>query len=461
MRVSGRSVKMPSTPRSSSRSMVGRSSTVHTCTCLPRRCAARTSPGVVMRTRAAPDPGRHGDLEGRGGGVEHPGQPRREAVQHDPARARGRRRPGPPAVGAAGAAGRRRTSPRRPARTRRASPMASASRSTAASALASTLNRARGERLEQLGEGRDRVPPADPDLGQLERGPLGDGPGTVRHPVQQRVVERQQIAVGGGVDVGLEVAVAERDGGAEGVQRVLAAEVRCVRSPAAVGEGEERRVEEGVLGGAHAAIMSGGRRPPQAGSPGHGRPRPGTRTAAPRPRGRPSRAGRRRRRSTSQNADLAAPAPAAEHVQGVLEPQHQPVRPVELARPDGEARQHERDAARSREPAGREPEEDEQQPESADDAAVDAELVGVGADAPAPGPAVLARSAGRGGRVAPAACPTWAGDPRGSLFVDPAGHGRHPTGVKQDTPVGPQFSARGAERRDRRGAPVTSTEPRT
>jgi carbon monoxide dehydrogenase subunit G len=48
----GRSVMIPSTPRSSSRCISAGSSMVQTCTCMPRRCASSTSAGVT--TSVAP-----------------------------------------------------------------------------------------------------------------------------------------------------------------------------------------------------------------------------------------------------------------------------------------------------------------------------------------------------------------------------------------------------------------------
>ena len=51
----------------------------------------------------------------------------------------------------------------------------------------------------------------DPGLGDLGVRQLRDRPGPVGHPVQHAVVERHQHPVGGGVHVGLQVAVAEVD----------------------------------------------------------------------------------------------------------------------------------------------------------------------------------------------------------------------------------------------------------
>ena len=95
-RVSGRSVKMPSTPRST-QPLDGRlvvdGPHVHL---LAAPVGRRTRPGGGDPDRAPADPGRQRHLQGRRGGVEDPGEPGREAVQHDPARAGGRRRRGAP-----------------------------------------------------------------------------------------------------------------------------------------------------------------------------------------------------------------------------------------------------------------------------------------------------------------------------------------------------------------------------
>ena len=88
-------------------------------------------------------------------------------------------------------------------------------------------------------------------VGDLGVRQLGDGADAVGDPVQPRVVEGQQHPVGGGVDVGLQVAVAERDRLGEGVPGVLPVQVGRVGGAAAVGEGGERGVEVGVRLGPH------------------------------------------------------------------------------------------------------------------------------------------------------------------------------------------------------------------
>ena len=68
---------------------------------------------------------------------------------------------------------------------------------------------------------------------------LGDRPAAVGDPVQPRVVEDDQLAVGGGLHVGLEVAVALVDGPAERRHGVLQAG-QIADVPAAMGEGPGR-----------------------------------------------------------------------------------------------------------------------------------------------------------------------------------------------------------------------------
>ena len=60
--------------------------------------------------------------------------------------------------------------------------------------------------VQHLGEGGDRLAAADPRLAHLRPRQLGDPPGAVGDPVQRRVVEGDRHPVGGGVDVGLDVA---------------------------------------------------------------------------------------------------------------------------------------------------------------------------------------------------------------------------------------------------------------
>ena len=86
-----------------------------------------------------------------------------------------------------------------------------ASSGTAASDLMSMLKRAYGNSSKSWASVGHPLAAADErgrDLGVRELGDLALG---VADPVQHGVVEGQQDAVAGGVHVGLEVAVAERD----------------------------------------------------------------------------------------------------------------------------------------------------------------------------------------------------------------------------------------------------------
>ena len=91
-----------------------------------------------------------------------------------------------------------------------------------------------GEGLERVGQGGDRLA-LHPEPAQHGQG-LACDRARVRcgHPVERRVVEADEVAVGADPDVGLEVAVAQRGGEAEGGQGVLGRQ----GGPSAVGEGE-------------------------------------------------------------------------------------------------------------------------------------------------------------------------------------------------------------------------------
>jgi hypothetical protein len=93
---------------------------------------------------------------------------------------------------------------------------------------------------QQFFEGRDRLAPADPGLAHLVPGQPRNHAAAVGYPVQLVVVERQQHAVGRGVHIGLEVAVAEVDRLGEGGQRVL----QPARSAASMGERDRARMIE-------------------------------------------------------------------------------------------------------------------------------------------------------------------------------------------------------------------------
>ncbi len=87
--------------------------------------------------------------------------------------------------------------------------------------------------------------------------------------------------------------------------------------------------------------------------------------------------------------DLATGRPAPEPLDLGLEPLPQTVGPLELAGPDGQPEQHQRDAAGTRQRAGHDTQTDQQEPGEADADPVDAQLVRVLPDPASPGPAVL------------------------------------------------------------------------
>ena len=117
-----------------------------------------------------------------------------------------------------------------------------------------------GPGAEQVGQQRDRLGAADPG----RRPPPGRAarqmrPGCVGDPVQRLVVEGQQDTVGGGVDVGLQVGVAEADGVLKGPPGVL----RVMARPAAVREGQRPRMSRNPCAQARPAAASAG--PPTPG----------------------------------------------------------------------------------------------------------------------------------------------------------------------------------------------------
>src|SRR5690606_5500881 len=100
-----------------------------------------------------------------------------------------------------------------------------------------------GQFLEYVLEARDRRTPADlrapDDVPRL----FGDRPGAVGRAVQQRVVVDDDDAVGGRVDVRLDVAVPLLGGAAERGQRVLQS-FEIAQVPSAMREGTgDRGVE--------------------------------------------------------------------------------------------------------------------------------------------------------------------------------------------------------------------------
>ena len=118
-----------------------------------------------------------------------------------------------------------------------------------ASSLQSMLIRAVGPRRQQLLEARDGLAPVDAGRRHVLPGELRDVSWPSARPLQVVVVEGDHDAVGGDVDVGLEVREAEVDGVLERRHRVL----RCLAGASAMGEGDRARpVEEGVRGPAAA-----------------------------------------------------------------------------------------------------------------------------------------------------------------------------------------------------------------
>ena len=147
---------------------------------------------------------------------------RQEAEQHDVERRR--RRGHPPRVSLRNSRSRRRLN--EPTRSRsQASRSAtnSASAAAAPSDFRSTLKRASGNSSKSWARvGTCSRPPDQRAANLLER-QVRDRALLVGDPVQDAVVERQQHPVGGDVDVGLEVVVAQRDGMLERRQGVLQA----------------------------------------------------------------------------------------------------------------------------------------------------------------------------------------------------------------------------------------------
>ena len=101
---------------------------------------------------------------------------------------------------------------------------------------------------QQVLQPHDRLPAADARPGQLRPGQRLDPPGAVGHPLQRRVVEGDEDAVGGHPDVGLQVAVAQRHAGLEGRHGVL----QVLDRAAAVGHRQRGGpVEEGEARAGH------------------------------------------------------------------------------------------------------------------------------------------------------------------------------------------------------------------
>ncbi len=106
-----------------------------------------------------------------------------------------------------------------------------------------------GPGREQLVEERNRFSTTDACGRHVDVVHLGDDAGEIGRPVECGVVEREQFAVAGGVDVGLEVAVAECDSSLKRHQRVLQAKAVAGERAPSVSEGDRRSavVEVGVV----------------------------------------------------------------------------------------------------------------------------------------------------------------------------------------------------------------------
>ena len=90
------------------------------------------------------------------------------------------------------------------------------------------------EGVEELVQSGNVLHAADPCLGYLGGRTFRDDTGPIGHSVQRVIVEGEDDAVSGEVDVGFEVAVAKGDSVGEGGQAVL----RILLGAAPVGEGQ-------------------------------------------------------------------------------------------------------------------------------------------------------------------------------------------------------------------------------
>ena len=234
--MSVRSVMMPSTPRSRRAFISIGSSIVHTCTWTPAACARRTSPRETTSsaTAAVGHLQRHrppaGEPPGQpGAGGEHEGDHlERVGRGGDPASRAPAERVHP-------AAGER---PDQHPVPRLALLDEPRERLDRALGLEVDVEPRAGEGVEELGQGRHPLAPADQRLLHLGVRRVRDAAGAVGHPVQDGVVEGQQHPVAGDVDVGLEVGVAQLDRVGERRERVLEALDLRVVGAAAVGEGQ-------------------------------------------------------------------------------------------------------------------------------------------------------------------------------------------------------------------------------
>ena len=138
--------------------------------------------------------------------------------------------------------------------------------STAPSCFGSMLTRHVRPSAQQVLEQRNRLTTVD--LGGPYDGPrqILDHPVAVGDPIEHVVVEGEQHAVGGDVDVGLDVAVAERDRVLERRHRVLGdlARSASVRERDRSGPVEEREVTAGGTRGTLPSRCQRGCIPPRA-----------------------------------------------------------------------------------------------------------------------------------------------------------------------------------------------------
>jgi len=116
----------------------------------------------------------------------------------------------------------------------------------------------RGEGVQQLVKGGDRLDAADASGPDLTPRQLSDRARGVRHAIQQVVVEGDEHAVGRHVDVGLEMAVAHLDCRAERRQRVLGGLAGGPATP--VRQGAEAGRKVGEVAGAHGHRLGARRR---------------------------------------------------------------------------------------------------------------------------------------------------------------------------------------------------------
>ncbi len=237
----GRSVMIPSTPRSRSRCISAASSIVHTWTAMPRRWQRRTKAPSTTVT----GPRRTGTWAARAP-VDQPGE-----LQHGQLPlAGGRAQPSSqhPAQGANPS-----IAERREAHTIEGVVAVDRLDQWPSAVLALAVDVEAGLRpgVEQLVERRDRFRAVHAGVGNLGEAQLGNPSRPTAQSRQVLVVEDDDDPVGRDANVGLEVAVAERDRVGERPHRVL----RGVAGAAAMGEGDRTRPFQVRMAGGHAGSM--------------------------------------------------------------------------------------------------------------------------------------------------------------------------------------------------------------